>query len=114
MIRAAEVARPGERYLIGAEQASLAEAAGKIALRVGVAPPRPLPAWLLRSIARVMEWGGLLTGREPVITPELVHMFSMNVSFDCTKAERELGYRETSLDRMVDDTYAWLMAEGRI
>lgn len=114
MIRAAEVARPGDRYLIGAAHARLADVIAQIARRVGVPPPRPLPRWLLMSIARVMEWRGLVTGREPDITRGVVHLFSMNIFFDCTKAEQELGYRETSLDRMVDDTYAWLLAEGRI
>jgi nucleoside-diphosphate-sugar epimerase len=114
LIRAAEIAEPGERYLIGAVHATVAEVAEKIARRVGVDPPRPLPAWLMKSIARIMDWGSLITGREPDITPEVVHMFSMNTSFDSTKAERELGYRETTLDHMVDDTYAWLQAEGRI
>jgi dihydroflavonol-4-reductase len=114
LIRAAEIGQPGDRYLIGAVHASHAEVAAKIARRVGVDPPRTLPAWLLMSIARIMDWGSLITGREPDITPEVVHMFSMNISFDSTKAERELGYRETTLDHMVDDTYAWLQAEGRI
>jgi len=114
LIRAAEIGQPGDRYLIGAVHATLAEVAEKIARCVGVAPPRPLPAWPMKSIARIMDWGSLIPDREPDITPEVVHMFSMNISFDSTKAERELGYRETTLDRMVDDTYAWLQAEGRI
>jgi dihydroflavonol-4-reductase len=114
MIRGAEVAGPGDRYLIGALHASLAEVAAKIARRVGADPPRTLPAWLYRSIAQLMEWRSFVTGKEPDLTPEVVLMFSMDVSFDCSKAERELGYRETSLGRMIDDTYVWLQAEGRI
>ena len=114
LIRSAEIGRPGDRYLIGATHATVADVAGRIARCVGVDPPKTLPAWQLKSMARIMEWGSFITGKEPDITPELVHMFSMDMSFDCSKAERELGYREVSLDRMVDDTYAWLKAEGRI
>jgi nucleoside-diphosphate-sugar epimerase len=73
-----------------------------------------MPRWLLKPLARIYEWRSFITGKEPEITPEHVHLFSMDVSFNCTKAERELGYRETSLARMVEDTYAWLVAEKRI
>lgn len=114
LVRAAEAGRPGDRYLIGAVQATFAEAAGKVARCVGVDPPRVWPAWLLKALARIQGWRSLLTGQEPDLTPELVHLFSMDFSCDCTKAERELGYRETSLERMVEDTYAWLQAENRI
>lgn len=114
MIRAVEVGRPGDRYLIGAEHAAIAEVAGKIARRVGVDPPKLMPSWLVKAIARVMDWRGRITGNEPDVTSEAAHLFSLDIAFDCSKAERELGYRETSLDRMVDDTYAWLQAEGRI
>jgi dihydroflavonol-4-reductase len=114
LIRSAEIGRPGDRYLIGAEHASFSEALAIVARCVGVAPPRVLPRWLLMPLARINEWGSFITGKEPDITPEIVHLFSMDVSFNCTKAERELGYRETSLARMVEDTYAWLVAEKRI
>lgn len=113
-IGATEVAEPGERYLIGSVHATFAEVAARIAQRLGVAPPRTLPASLLRAVARVMQWFSHFTGKEPDVTPEVAHMFSMDVAFDCTKAARELGYHETSLDEMIDDTHAWLLAEGRI
>jgi len=114
MIRAAEVASAGDRFLIGAANAPVPEVAAKIAERVGVSAPRPIPRWALSAYSRLLVWGSLLTGREPDLTPEAVHMLSMDVTLDCSKAERELGYREVSLDTMVDDTYQWLQAEGRI
>jgi len=114
LIRSAEIGRPGDRYLIGALHASFAEALEIVARCVGVDPPLVLPRWLLMPLARINEWGSFITGKEPDITPEIVHLFSMDISFNCTKAERELGYRETSLARMVEDTYAWLVAEKRI
>lgn len=114
LIRAAEVGRPGERYLIGAAHASVHEVVGKMAERLGVKPPKALPAWVMKSMAHVMDWGSRLTRKEPDLTPEVAHMFSMDITFDCSKAERELGYEETSIDQMVDDMHAWLQAEGRI
>ena len=114
MIRASEVASPGDMYLIGSVHASFAEVAAKAASRLDVKAPRPLPAWLLKSLAGLMDLGSRVTGKEPDITPELAHMFSLNFSLDCAKAKRELDYKEKSLDVMLDDMYAWLLAENRI
>ena len=73
-----------------------------------------MPGWALRVAARVMDLGSRITKKEPDITPEVAHLCSMDFRFDCAKAERELGYREVSLDKMLQDTHAWLLAEGRL
>jgi nucleoside-diphosphate-sugar epimerase len=114
LMRARETGAPGERYNIGSVSASYLDAAKKIADLVGVKPPRPMPVWALKAIGRVMDWGSRITRKEPDITPEVAHLCSMNFSFDCTKAEQELGYREVTLDEMLADTHDWLVAEGRL
>lgn len=114
LIKAAEVGTPGERFLIGAAHAKIADVLGTVADRLGVKAPKPFPAWFLKPVAKMAEWGSFITGKEPEITPEVAHMFCMDVTFDCTKAETQLGCYETSIEKMVDDMHAWLLAEGRL
>jgi len=114
LIRAPEVGSPGERYSIGSLHASYGDVGKKIAELVGVKPPRRMPSWALKTVARVMDWGSRITRKEPDITPEVAHLCSMDLSFDCAKAERELDYREVTLDKMLEDTHAWLLAEDRL
>jgi len=114
MIRAAEVGAPGERFNIGSVHASYQEVIAGIGARIDVDPPRVLPAWLLKPAARLIDWGSRLTRKEPDVTPEIAHVACMNVEYDCTKAERELGYDEVTLGKMLEDTHQWLLTEGRI
>lgn len=112
LIRAREVGAPGERYNIGSVHASYPDVGQKIAKLVDVKPPRTLPGWALKTVGRVMDWSSRITRKEPDITPEVAHLCSMSFFFDCTKAERELGYQEVTLDEMLEDTHTWLLTEG--
>ena len=113
-IKAAEVADAGEAYLIGAVHASFADVGHRIAEMVGVKSPRRLPPVLLRAVGRLSGWASLLTRREPDVTPEIAHIGTIDFTCDCSKAERELDYREVSLQQMLDDTHAWLVQEKRL
>jgi nucleoside-diphosphate-sugar epimerase len=55
---------------------------------------------------------GALTGRAPNITPEIVRLGLRHISFDCSKAVRELGFRIVPLRDMIADCAAWMVAEG--
>jgi len=112
-IAAAERGRTGENYLLGGVDApymALAQAAGAVAGRA--VPKRATPAWLLRLMGRLGALQGRLTGRPPTVTPEAAAMVSRRQSFDCTKAQRELGFRPVPLEEMVEQSYRWLEREG--
>ena len=53
-----------------------------------------------------------LTGREPRLTPEAARMVTREMSCDCAKAVRELGFRPVPLHEMVADCVDWLASEG--
>lgn len=114
-IAAFECGRRGENYLLGGTDAPLAELVRVIGEVAGVTPPaRVTPAWLLRAVGQAGEWMSLVTGREPRVTPESARMATRDIGCDCSKAERELGFRRVPLRRMVQDSYDWLKAEGLV
>jgi len=43
-----------------------------------------------------------------------VDRLCLSVYCDCSKAERELGFKPVTLRRMVEDSYVWLKGEGLI
>jgi nucleoside-diphosphate-sugar epimerase len=114
MLAAAAHGAPGERFLIAGRHASYAEVFGGIADRVGVSRPPRLPAIAVRLVGQFGGWSSLLTGREPLVTPEKSHFATIDFRADCTRARERLGYDEVGLDRMLDDTCAALAREGRI
>jgi nucleoside-diphosphate-sugar epimerase len=71
-----------------------------------------MPAPLLRAFAALSALPALVTGREPDATPEGVAIASALLHADCSRAERELGFRAVPLRVMVEDAYRWMLAEG--
>ena len=107
--------RRGESFLLGGEHASFLELLTKVGARLGrPVPKRAMPAPLLRAYARVQVMLAALTGTEPTVTPEAAVFTCKHLRVDSGKAIRELGYRETPIDALLDDTLAWLRAEGLI
>jgi farnesol dehydrogenase len=108
-ISAMERGRPGERYILGGENASLRrlldlvdEASGRRHLRL------PLPANLARAYARMESWRTRWLGGYPLITPGWVETFLADAAFCCAKAEHELGYRITPLAEGIQRTWEWV------
>jgi nucleoside-diphosphate-sugar epimerase len=56
----------------------------------------------------------MITRKEPDIMPELVDICVKDFACDCSKAENELGYQEVSLEEMAQDTYDWMVSEGKL
>jgi farnesol dehydrogenase len=111
-IRAMEVGRIGERYILGGENASLkrffelvGEVSGTRHFQMS------LPPTLAMAFGRVerkkAEWLGIY----PQITPGWVETFLQDWAYSCAKAERELGYRITPLKEGIRRTYEWILQE---
>lgn len=112
-IAAAERGRRGENYLLAGTNARVIDLVREIGAATGQAvPSRPTPAWVLRAVGALGALGGALTGREPILTPEAARMVTREVSCDCAKAMRELGFRAVPLSAMVADCVGWMAAEG--
>lgn len=114
-IAAFDNGRTGENYLLGGIDASFREAVGLIGEITGKpVPSKPTPAWLLRLVGRMGTLRGALTGRQPAITPEAAGLVTRRIFADCTKAERDLGYKAVPLRDMLQESYDWLRAEGQL
>lgn len=108
-VRAAMVGRMGEQYLLGGAEIGYLQLLQQAAGMLAVPPPqRTTPACLLKTAAWLLHWPGLITGREPRITPEGAAMVCAHMRCDSSKAMRELGYQITDVDRLLHKTLHWL------
>ncbi|MFA6956942.1 MAG: SDR family oxidoreductase [Thermoanaerobaculia bacterium] len=111
-ISAVSRGRTGERYLLGGVDATFLEALQAIGRLVGKpVPAKPLPAFVLKSVAFVNELVSHLTRREPDITPEGAALVCERILTDCGKAVRELGYKPVPLETMLEDCWEWMQGE---
>lgn len=112
-VRAAEVGRSGENYLLGGVHASFLEFVGTAAGLLGrSAPSRATPGWLLRLVARWKDLGSVRRGVEPELTPEAAALACHRMRVDSSKAERDLDLVTPSLQPMLRDSIDWLRDHG--
>jgi len=112
-IAAASRGLAGENYLLGGTDASFLELVREIGAALGrPVPGRRTPGWVLRAFSAFGALRSAFTGLPPTLTPEAARMVSRQVFCDCSKAERELGFRSVPLADMVADCVRWLAAEG--
>ncbi len=114
-VRAWELQRFGQGYLLGGTRASFLELVHLVGAALGRRTPRrALPAALLLAVGQVSDLWSRVSGREPDVTPETARTTSHALLVDSSRAERELGYVQTPLPQLVDDTLAWMKAEGLV
>ncbi len=114
-VAALERGRSGEAYILGSENLMLRELLAMIAAECGRTPPRlRLAVAPLMPVAWVMERLAEITGRPPMMTPEILQMARKKMFFSSAKAERELGYAPRPAARAVADALAWFRAEGML
>jgi len=105
--------RIGERYILGGENLSLQELLTAVANIVGRRAPRVrLPRRPLYPLAFGAEAIARVTGSEPLLTVDGLHMSRYKMYFTSAKAERELGYRSRSYMEGVVDALAWFRNAG--
>lgn len=84
----------GRRYILGGENLMLRALLGEIAGLAGRRPPRVrLPLAPLIPLAHAAEAMARLSGREPFLTVDGLHMSRNRMFFSSARAGRELGYR---------------------
>ena len=114
-MRAFEIGRGGESYLLGGAQASFLELIQLVAAELGrKAPRRATPAFLIAALARLKVVAAAFTGVEPDITPESVAFVTHAMRCDISKAQAELDLQVTPLPQLVRDTCAWMRGAGML
>lgn len=110
---ALEKAEPGTRYILGAENMTLAEILTEVAGIVGrPAPWLRLPHQAILPVAYVAEAWARLTGGETRITVDAIRMAHKMMFFSSERAGRELGYSPRPAHEAIVDAVAWFEEQG--
>lgn len=121
MIRAADIGRAGERYILAnSECSSLAEMVDALQSTLGDGapacriPPRA-PGWLLAAMARLQEAAAKVTGQAPGLLSSQVRLFhGVRQQYDCRKAAAELGWRPRSPAQALAAGFRWLQQQDEL
>jgi dihydroflavonol-4-reductase len=105
--------RPGERYILGGEDYSLAKMQSLIAGMSGQkAATISLPVAPLYPLALGAELIAYFTGKEPMLIRDTLRMAKKRMFFSSAKAERELGYKFRPAVEGLADAVAWFREAG--
>jgi len=105
----------GEAYILGGENLMLRDILAMIADLTGrKAPGVHLPIGPLMPIAWVMERIAEVTGKTPLMTPDILAMARKKMFFTSARAVRELGYAPRPAGAAVADALAWFRMQGRL
>ena len=112
-LAALERGRVGELYILGGQNAALAEMLGAIARIVGRRPPGlRIPRAPLYPLAWAAEAAARVTGREPFVTLDGLRLAKYRMLFSSAKAEQELGYRARPYEEGLRDAIDWFRQAG--
>lgn len=108
-IKALEKGRPGERYILGGENADYHRLFELIRKHSGVRQKLynvPMPLMLAFGQSQILKYR--LTGKPPLLTPSWVKKYLYDWSLSSDKAIKELAYTITPLDEGIRKTVEWL------
>ncbi len=108
-VQAATQGRIGQNYLLGGTDLTYV----RLLKMVGAALRRPtlskpLPSRVLNGYARMQELLSPLVRGKPDITREMIQILSAHSYCRSHKAQKELGYSPVPVERMIEDSTAWL------
>lgn len=104
-----------EAFLLGGEHVTFLDLVARIGARLGrKVPTRATPAWALAGYTRMLDVLSRITRKAPDLTPEAAAFTCHHLRVDSRKAQRELDYRITPIDVLLDDTLAWMRSESML
>jgi dihydroflavonol-4-reductase len=107
--------RPGERYILGNHNTTLAGLFKLISEETGLKPPKvKLPAWLIRVLAEIAEPIADRTKRPPVAAIEQALHLKYNEYADCRKARQELGLPQNDIRIAIRKAVDYYLKEGLV
>src|ERR1700682_4369491 len=107
--------KAGERYLLGAENLTLKQMLDTLAKITGLrAPGMKIPHGLALGAAYANTVFSRLTFREPQIPIEGVKIARHKMLVDCSRAQRELGFRPGPVEAALERAVRWYEANGYV
>ena len=111
----AEKGKIGERYLLGGENLTLKAMLDMLAKITGLrAPNLKIPHGLALGVAYANTVFSRLLGREPGIPIEGVKIARHMMFVDCSRAQRELGFKAGPVTAALERAVRWYDANGYI
>ena len=105
---AAEKGKPGERYILGCENLTLAEIFGRLARIEGrKAPAVRLPYGVAYAAGLASTAWANITGSEPRVPLDAVRMARKKMFVSHDKAKRELGFDPSGVDGALHRAVEW-------
>ena len=106
---ALERGRAGQRYFLCGENVSLNGLFEALRDASGAPPPKKhIPYAAASALGLALYAWAELTGREPLLTHQVVNVFREHWAYSSAKAEGELGYRSRPLAEGLRRTLDWL------
>jgi dihydroflavonol-4-reductase len=111
----AEKGKVGQRYLLGAENLTLKQVLDMLATITGLRAPKvKIPHGLALGVAYANTALSRLIGREPGIPIEGVKIAQHMMFVDCSKSQRELGFRPGPVRAALERAVRWYEANGYV
>ncbi len=110
-----EHGKVGERYLLGAENLTLKALLDMLSKITGLpAPSLKIPHGLALGVAYMNTAFSRLIGKEPQIPVEGVKIAQHMMFVDCSRAQRELGFKPGSVRSALERAVRWYEANGYV
>ncbi|TXG52377.1 hypothetical protein EZV62_021546 [Acer yangbiense] len=114
-IAAMDKGRPGERYLLTGENASLALIFDMAAVITETKKPRfCIPLWVIEAYGWISVFFSRITGKLPLTSYPTARVARHQWAYSCEKAKEELGYNPRSLKEGLMEVLPWLKNLGII
>jgi dihydroflavonol-4-reductase len=111
----AEKGKIGERYLLGAENLTLKGLLDALERMTGLpAPKLKIPHGLALGVAYASTAFSRLMGREPGIPVEGVKIAQHMMFVDCSRAQKELGFKPAPVAAALERAVRWYEANGYV
>ena len=111
----ADKGKVGQRYLLGGENLTLKQMLDTLAKITGLrAPALKIPHGLALGVAYASTAFSRLIGREPGITIEGVKIAQHMMFVDCSRSQRELGFRAGSVAAALERAVRWYEANDYV
>ena len=112
VIAACDKGRRGESYILTGETVTMHDMFREIGQAAGLS----VKSYVLSREFAQMAVKGLaaasrVTGKDPLLSEFNIYMLSRNNEYDCSKAERELGFHCRPFSESIRDTVTWLREE---
>lgn len=109
---AMEKGKPGERYVLGGENATYIRFFQYISELSGVTKRLfRVPLWIMLAVSMLLKGISVLTGKAPLIVPSLVRKFNHNWIVSSQRARVKLGYDPVSLEEGLARTLEWIKTQ---